>query len=233
MRPIPSRRAFRAVSLAMALAAAPALAQERQVTVSGVGEVAATPDIAAVDLGVTHEAETAEAALSGAAEAARALLEALDAAGIAARDRRTLEIDLNPVHDRPEPGAAPVLRGYSARHRLRATIRDLDALGPTLDAAVAAGATEIRRVSFDVADRDALMDEARRRAVVDAEAAADLLAEAAGAARGPIVALDLGQAQNGPAPILRAQMAAADAATPVAPGEMTLRAEVRAIYQLD
>jgi hypothetical protein len=60
------------------------------------------------------------------------------------------------------------------------TVRDLDKLSDVLDDGVAAGATSVEGISFDVADRAASEAKAREAAVADAKAKAETLASGLG-----------------------------------------------------
>ncbi len=205
------------------------------VSVVGEGEAAAAPDMATVTLGVSAEAPQAEDAAAAASARAAQILAALQAEGVAERDLRTVEISLSPIYVRVGETGGRRLNGYAARHSLHVTVRRLEAVGPAIDAAVAAGANEIGRIEFGVADDAALVAEARRRAVADAAAAAALIAEAAGRSLGAPISFSLGGSfAPRPAFAMRAEMAAlADAPTPVAPGEIVLRETVSAVYALD
>jgi uncharacterized protein YggE len=228
-----SRRAVAALALAAALGAVgPAAAQEtaRTVTVTGRGEAAAVPDVARLTVGVSARRPDAAAAYGAAAEAAAAVVAALTRAGVAPADLRTADIGLGP-HWTHVPDGPPRIEGYEAVHRLSVAVRAFDRLGPTLDAAAAAGATEIGGVRFDVSAPGDLLETARRAAVADARRAAAALAEAAGAALGAPLTI----AENGhvsPAPMMRAQMADA-APMPVAPGETTVISDVTVTFALE
>ena len=232
---------FRPLAPLMALtllAAAPAAAQEpaeptRRIRVEGRGEASATPDLARLRIGVTARAPDAAEAARAASRRAEAVIAALREAGIEGQDLQTAEIALHPVRNRPEPGQAATIEGYEARNALSVTLRALDRLGEVIDAAVAAGADDLGAVRFDLSERDAILAEARRAAVADAEAAARLLAEAAGVGLGPLLDLSLGAA-GVPAPrfAMRAEMAA-DASTPVEPGALTAEAVVSAVYAME
>jgi hypothetical protein len=223
-----------ACALAIALAAGAAAAQDapaRSIAVSGSGEASAAPDIASLGLGVAVRRPTAGEAFAAAAEAARAVLKALTDSGLAPADMQTADISLSPAWSPGPDGQPPRPDGYEARHTLRVTVRALDRLGATLDAA-AAGATDIGGIVFDIADRSALLAQARRAAVADAQAAAALLAEAAGARLGAPLAIAEG-AQAGPWPVMRAQMDMAPAPSPVAPGQTTVSASVSITFALE
>jgi uncharacterized protein YggE len=221
-----------AVLVASAAGVAAQQSAERTVRVQGEGAVSGAPDIAVVTLGATIEAKTAGEAAAEASKRMSAIMAALREAGVPERDLRTQEIGLSPLYDYDRStGAPPKLRGYAARQRLGATLRDLGLVGPVIDAALAAGATDIGGPSFDTSNRTALRDQARDAAVRDAVSAARLMAEAASVGLGPLVSLTLGQDFGGPGPaMMRAQ---SDESTPVAPGEITLRANVEAVFALE
>jgi uncharacterized protein YggE len=224
-----------ALICALALGAGAAAAQDapmRSIAVSGAGEASAAPDIASLGLGVAMRRPTAGEAFAAAADAARAVLKALGEQGLAAADMQTVDIALSPAWSPGPDGQPPRTDGYEARHTLRVTVRALDRLGATLDAAAAAGATDIGGIVFDSADRAALLGAARRAAVADAQAAAALLAEAAGVRLGAPLAITEG-GRGGPWPVMRAQMDMAPAASPVAPGQTTVSASVSITYALE
>lgn len=226
----------RSLALAIAtLAVAPAAATEtglRTLTVTGEGEARAAPDQASADFAVSIRDDSAETAVADAAAAMGRVLAALDAAGVAAADVQTTEIALAAVQRYDEGERRPIPDGYQARHAVRVMVRDLARLGSVIDAAVAAGATETGGVRFALADPAAAHDAARRAAVAEAARAAAVLADAAGVALGAPLSIDLGGAFAQPAPRMM-QAAAADAAMPVAPGELTFRATVTVTYAME
>lgn len=235
--PIYSRRTLRPLVLAAAMlgSASPALAQadtQASLSLSATGSVTAVPDMARLQLEVSAEALTAQAALADVATRLTAVFAALDAAGIAAADRQTSSIALDPQHEHDERGRPLRLRGYAARQALNVTLRDLDGLGTLLDTLTAAGLDGFGSFAFDVADRDALLDEARRRAVAEAARTANLLAEAAGQRLGAPLEITLqGGSAPRPAP-MRAAMADAGG-MPVAEGVLEISATVTVRYSLE
>lgn len=224
------RRILPAVLLA-ALFGGHAIADEpRSIAVQGRGVVTAAPDIAEIAVAVTARATAPGEATREVARRMRAVLDALDTAGIAEADRQTRHIALQPMQRRDEPGQVLRVVGYAARQNLAITVRDLPDLGHVLDALVTAGADEIGGISFESSERAALLDIARREAVADAHRTADLLAEAAGATLGPVQSLALSGDYGAPHLAMRAM---ADEAMPVAPGEITITAEVQAVFAIE
>ena len=219
-----------AALLAASVAAAPAQeARTPRLSVTGAGTVTATPDMAVLQIAVSARREDAAGAFAAAAEAARAVFAAVAAAGVAEADLRTTGLSLGPVY--AGGGDEPLrIEAYQARQGLGVAVRDLGRLGALMDAVTATGAVEIEGIGFEIADRTALRDEARRRAVADAQRAAALLAEAAGVALGPITALALREDYGDPRPMMRA---AAMDSMPVAAGSLTVTATVNAEFALE
>lgn len=207
------------------LAAAPAWA-EAKMTVSGIGEVSAAPDMATISLGVTTEGQEAAEAMRRNSEAMTAVLAAVAAAGVAARDVQTASLSLSPRWEPPRPNEAePRVSGFVATNIVTVRVRDLDALGGVLDAVLGEGANTLNGLTFGVADDTALKDAARRAAVADATRKARVLAEAAAVTLGPVTEIVEGGGFGGPFPSARMDMAMAEA-VPVAPGELSLQATV-------
>src|SRR3974390_3413189 len=70
-----------------------------RVTVVGIGRVERDPEVARAVFSVEAARETAEDARAVAAAAARSVVEALRASGVAAEDVRTASIDVSPAWD--------------------------------------------------------------------------------------------------------------------------------------
>jgi hypothetical protein len=116
-------------------------------------------------------------------------------------------------------------------NQVTARVRELDRLGAILDALVSAGANSINGPSFDLADPDQLLGEARDAAVADALAKAKRYAAAAGVQLGKIIAIEEGGVFAPPRPMMRAEAMAAD--VPIEPGQTELSASVTITFALD
>jgi uncharacterized protein YggE len=161
-----------------ALAADPTGTNEHVITVSGTGKVTVKPDVADVNLGVTTQANTAKAARDDAANKMNAIIAALKNLGIADEDIQTSNISINPVYD--YNSSSPQITGYQVTNQVNVHVTDITKVADVIDNSVAAGATNINYVSFDVADRTTAENQARTAAVNDAKSHADALAAAAG-----------------------------------------------------
>jgi uncharacterized protein len=237
-----NRRILAILAAAVALSS-PVVAQEParlpgRISIVGEGKAAAAPDTAIFDVGVVTIAETAQAALEQNTKSITALLAALKAAGIEGRDLATSGFTVQPrfVYPQPEPGKQPEqpkLEGYEVRNSVTAKVRDLSRLGTILDAAVQHGANQIGTISFEIQNKDALLDKARQDAIADARRKAEKAAQAAGLKLGRVLSLSE-IVQHTPHPMAgdATSFRAAGALVPVEPGEQSLGAHVEMTWEI-
>ena len=196
------------------------------VMVSGEGVVTAVPDQAWVRIGAESRAKISKDAQARNAEAMTAVQQKMTTLGIPKDAVRTLAIDLQMEYDYANGKQTP--RGYLARNTIEVRVDDFAKLGDVLDAAVGSGATNLHGLRFDVKRRAALEREALQMAVANAMGRAEALA--AGAKRSIDRVLRIEESsvsRGGEMPVMAMRMKADDAGTPVAAGELEIRAQVR------
>lgn len=202
---------------------------EECITVAGVGDASAVPDIAVISIGVEVMERSVADARQLAAEAAAAVLDSLKANGVAQKDIRTTGLQLHPQYDYSRD-AAPKIMGYIANHQLSVKVRAMDTLSQVIDGAVLAGgdAARLQGVSFEVDNPAQLLATARRNAIEDARLRAETYAAAADVAVGKVLAIsEIEEREPAPRMMMAARaesMKMAD--TPVQPGESTLSVRV-------
>jgi len=212
-----------AVATANAQVSAP---EPPSVVVSGEGVVTAVPDQAWVRIGAESRAKIPTDAQARNAEAMTAVQQKMTTLGIPKDAVRTLAIDLQMEYDYANGKQTP--RGYVARNTIEVRVDDFAKLGDVLDAAVGSGATNLHGLRFDVKRREALEREALQLAVANAIGRAEALA--AGAKRSIDRVLRIEESslsRGGEMPVMAMRMKAEDAGTPVAAGELEIRAQVR------
>jgi uncharacterized protein YggE len=202
-----------------------------RITVTGEGRVDAAPDMATVSLGVVTEGTTAAEAMAANSIQLAAVLEQLKMGGIEDRDIQTSGLSLNPNWQQTEADPTPRIMGYQASNMLTVRVRKLDQLGAVLDKNISDGANSFNGLSFGLSDPEPAMNEARRRAVADAQGRARLLTQAAGLTLGPVVSISEGGGFGGPQPMYRMDAAAASP-VPVAAGEVSTTASVTMVFEL-
>ena len=227
-------RALSALILSTALAlplATTASAEDavRSISVTGTGTIEAAPDMATLMIGVTTQGKTAAEALAENSKATDAVIARLTASGIAARDMQTSNLSINPNWTGYD-SSTPTISGYVASNMLTVRVRALDTTGAVLDAAVADGANTLNGMTFGLADPEPAYKEARKEAVTDARAKAELLATAAGVKLGQVLSISDAGAMTDPAPMYRDAVAASP--VPVVGGELGLVASVAVTWEI-
>lgn len=156
------------------------------ISVTGEGEVLAVPDIGQFTFSVNVEAPEAAAAQAEAAEQTNAILAYLAEAGVAETDVKTQNYSLNPRYRYEEeicpvgvrfPGGRQVQDGFTVNQSVMVKVRDTAAAGELIAQVGELGATNISSLQFTIDDPTAVEAEARERAIADAEAKAQVLAE--------------------------------------------------------
>ena len=210
----------------------------RTISMTGEGEVTAPPDIATISSGVVTEAKTAHDALTANNKAMAEVLKTIEAAGIARKDIQTSSFSVQPnyVYSKVSSDGqqVPRISGYTVSNTVTSIVRDLDALGPVLDAVVSSGANQLNGLSFSIAEPEPLRNEARQKAVADATARASLYAQAAGVTLGNILSIAEAGGPRPPQPVYaQARSLAAEAAVPVAQGEQSITMQVNIVWEIN
>jgi uncharacterized protein YggE len=201
---------------------------------SAYGETKVAPDMATIQLGVQNEAPTAAQAIRDNAVKMTRVIAALKKAGLADREIQTSNLSLNPQYVYQE-NLPPRLTGYQASNQVIITVHDLSRLGTIVDATVTAGADTVGGISFGVDDRTEAENAARLDAVRALNAKAELYAKAMGYRVARLVTMSEGSSYSPPPPPMPMMAMAKmerDVSTPVSPGEMNVRVDVSATYEL-
>ncbi len=193
------------------------------VTTTGHGVVTVVPDEAAITAGVHTQAASASDALSQNAKLMNAVVAALRAAG--GTDLQTQQVSLYPqTNDQNQVTAYVADNAVSAKSKIAGA-------GALIDAAVAAGANNVSGPSLDVSDRDARYRDALGKAVEDARAKAEALAQAGGFGVGQVSSVTE-QTASAPVPVFQAAVAKSDA-TPIEPGTQDVTADVSITFRIN
>jgi uncharacterized protein YggE len=190
--------------------------------------VLAVPDRAWITIGAEARAPSPREAQRRNTELMKPVQDKLRATGIPADAIRTVAYDVQYEWD--FVNGKRVGRGYVARNSIEVRIDDIDRIGEYLEVAVGSGATSLNGIRFDMKDQAKLERDALRMAVTDARQKAEAAAAGAGRAIDRILRIDEQGGVTPPVPVRfmreAAQAAAADAAPPIAAGQMEIRARV-------
>ena len=205
-------------------------ADSHTITMTGHGEVKATPDLATISAGVTTNAPTAAGALSANTSRMNQVFDALKKLGIPDRNIQTVGFSVFPQYTNGDNNSPRRLTGYQVNNEVTVRLDDIARVGSTLDMLVGAGANQMNGISFDIATPAPLLEKARAQAIGDARARAVIYARAAGVALGPIISISEGGGEVQPRPLYRAMALAAP--VPVAPGEQSMTADVTVAWEI-
>ena len=203
------------------------IAEPPQIIVTGEGSIMATPDQARVSIGAESRSKSSRDAQQQNAEVMTAVQRKIVALGIPKEAIRTTAIDLQPEFD--YANGKQTARGYVARNTVEVRVDDFSKLSDVIDAVVNSGATSIHGLRFDVRQREQLEASALQAAVKDGLSKAQAIATGAQKAIDRVIRIEEQfTGGGGPGPMMREfAMAKADASTPVAAGEIEIRAQVR------
>lgn len=212
--------------------------QQEGIWVTGTGEVKAAPDVAVVSLGVQAQAPTVAEAQEQARDAMDSVIATLKANDVADEDIQTTGFNIRQRTRWDTNRQEEEVTGYQVSNNVQVKIRQVSEAGIVLDELVAAGGDLIRvqGIYFEVDDTSAYLDEARDKAVADAKARAEQLAELSGVNLGKPTYIS----EDSQTPVIyrAADMMAEEEAgmpaptTPIEPGETTITATVQIVYEI-
>jgi len=214
--------------------------EPRTITVTGIGKIAAKPDIAVIATGVTAQAPSAAEAMRQNTQRMAALFAALKAAGVAERDIRTSGLSLQPVYGRQNSGTLnspphpPKVVAFRASNQVSVRFRDLPNVGAVLDTLISAGANQINGIQFVVSDADNKRDLARSTATADAKRKAEIYLLGVGARLGKVLSIhEAGGFAPPRGPVMARAMAMESTAVPISPGEQQLSVSVTVVFEVE
>ena len=205
------------------------------ISVNGEATIAAEPDQAQIDIGVTTQARTApDASRENAERLARILAEVKKLLG-KGDEVKTSGYALNPQYRYPQ-GGKPEIVGYQANNTVRIKMSKLDDVGKVIDAAMQSGANNINRLAFTLKDEDAARLDALKQASAKAKAKAEAIAASLGLKIVRIASVTEGERSIQPiycaAPMARAEGLAAAAPTPIEQGTVDVRSTVSLVAEV-
>ena len=209
--------------------------QSTGIWVTGEGKVSVVPDVAILSLGIEAQADTVAEAQSRAAAAMGTVVAELDNYGIARKDIETRHFTIYPVRRWVED--KEILLGYRVNNMVTVKVRRVADSGAVIDAAAGAGGDYIRinSINFTVDDPSAYHEEARKKAMADAEAKAKQLADSAGVKLDtPTYINESGGSIPVPSDYYKGvpEAISAPAPTPITPGETEIRLTVQVVYSI-
>lgn len=165
------------------------------ITVSGKGEVFVKPDIATLSFSAVENAPSVADAQKKATDKISAVLDFLKKQSIAEKDIKTTGYNIYPKYDYQSsvckqgycPPSRQILSGYEVSQSVEVKIREISKSGAILSGIGEFGVTNVSGITFSVDKEDDFKAEARKAAIDDAKAKADVLAKDLGVKLGKII----------------------------------------------
>jgi len=210
--------------------------QRNVINVVGKGEISITPDIAYLSIGVTSQAETAQAAQKANAAKMQKLNDLLKKTWkIADKDIKTTQFYVQPNYVYTEKEGQKV-KGYNANHTIEVSYRDLAKIGQLLDAASSAGANSIDNVRFSVENSDQFETQVIEKAMANATVKANAIAKAANRTLGMVLVVNQGDINDSivyaQREMLMTPKSDAAGSTAVEPGEVKVNTQLSVQFEL-
>jgi len=205
--------------------------------VTGEGTSKVTPDVVLLSLGIEAEDKAVAEAQRDAAQAMDDVMKALKDNGVAEKDIQTQRFSIYPVRKWIEYEQREIIIGYRVTNMVVARIRQIDKAGPVIDAVAQSGGdlARIDSIGFTIDDPTPYYKEARTKAVGDAVAKSEQMAQAADIKLGKLLYISESTPYVPQATVrdlfLKAE-GAAQSPTPISAGEMEIRVTVQMVYDI-
>ncbi|MEK7190258.1 MAG: SIMPL domain-containing protein [Patescibacteria group bacterium] len=164
------------------------------ITFDGKGEVSAKPDLATINFTIREDAKEVKDAQNEVTVKETAVLDFLDKSGIEKKDIKTESYNSSPKYEWRQSVCSPslddprnpnyicppgknVLTGYEVSEYISVKIHDLAKTGEIVKGLGAVGVTEINGPNFSIENEDQLKAQARKIAIDEAKAKAEILAK--------------------------------------------------------
>lgn len=192
-------------------------------TLSGQGQVAASPNLAIIHLGVETTGFDLTAMQAENARIIEAVTQALRAMGIS--DIKTVQysIDKNYIFE----NGRQIDRGYTIRHILEIRSNQIDDVGRIVDTAVMMGTNRVEFIAFDLSDRGSYYRQALNLALEDAQKKAISISRSLGM---QIDLIPIRIIENSALPIQPLLFQREAAGTQILPGTLLIEASIAADF---
>ena len=188
-------------------------ADNRYITVTGVGTISVVPDAVRFNATVSTIGSTNAAALSSATKSAAAVRAALKTAGVTTKDVRSANISVYPEYNWTQE-AGTKITGYRASQSFDVLVRTASKAGSIIEAVVTAGGDSVQLggVIPTTLNPSAATEDARAAAVANAKSKASSYAKLLGTSIGKVLSLEEQSSPVYSSPFPTAKAGAADAA---------------------
>jgi len=159
--------------------------ERHAITVNADDKLVTKPDLATFTVGLESRGLKYNEVQRQNAEQFNKVIDGLKSRGIAEKDIKTIQYDLQPEYEYTQTGRKSL--GFVVRQRLEVKVRDLDKVGDVIDTAVQIGSNDVGGLTFTVENPEKLENQVRASAIAKAKVKAEMLAQQAGFKLGKVV----------------------------------------------
>lgn len=206
------------------------------ITVTGSGSVTAVPDIVKLVFSVETNGATVQEAQTQNSEKTNAVLDTLKSLGISDDDIKTSGFQLYPQYNYDENDSSEIT-GYNVTTEMTVSNQPVDNAGTILSGCFSAGVNNVSSIEYSCSNYDELYHESLQKAVADAKAKAETLAQAEGLTLGSVSSITEGYqdttyaAKNRYSSSTYVSAASSDTSINVSPGVADIEADVTVAYR--
>ncbi|WP_339229015.1 SIMPL domain-containing protein [Oceanobacillus sp. FSL K6-2867] len=202
--------------------------QDRLLTVSGHGRVSIEPDIATIQLAVITEDESLSKAQQENAQLMNQVIQSLIDLGVPRENISTTSYQISPRYDFVD--GQQLLRGYEVTNQISVRITPISEVGTVIDTAVQNGVNRVTAIQFSVDNRETYYQQALVRALENAQAKAQTIAESLQVNLDSTPIKITEEFSETPAAFKTMAVSAESFSTPIEPGEISIQAIVKAQF---
>ncbi|MHB1456603.1 MAG: SIMPL domain-containing protein [Armatimonadota bacterium] len=207
----------------------------RRIAVSDSATIKVRPDTAFITIGVTNKGRSASEVSRINAAKTSSVINAVIKTGVPKSDITTINFNIYPEMNYKRSPATVV--GYAANNTVRIRTKNFDKLSKLIDASIAAGANNVREISFEVENKQDLNRKAIALAIKKATNKARTMAESVGTRLGSVISVSESinsyRYKSRNMSLNRAiESTVMSGETPIEPGEESISAEVEVVYSL-
>ncbi|MDM8142750.1 SIMPL domain-containing protein [Megamonas hypermegale] len=225
--------------LCLLISCSMAFAQEtRTISVDGTSVIKAMPDRATVNISIESTAKDAKEASAQNAIVMNKIQKDIMALAITKDNIKTTNYNLYPLYNRKDNGRQEIT-GYSVSNQITVTVDNIDIVGNVIDTAINAGANSVNSVEFSLKDPQSYKDKVLVQAINDAKRKADIIAKTLGKNVVNVVSVNSNNSYieartfNSMMYAKAADSAAVGASSPIQAGDISVKANVSIVFEIN
>lgn len=203
----------------------------RGIHVAGTGEVVTVPDMARITLTITQRNRDANVATEAVDQVTRKVLKLTQRLKIADRDVTAARIHLSAIHNRRPNNQT--IESIEAKRTITILVKNINRISNLINGSIKVGINGIQGIQLDTSARVKLQREALDIAIADAKREANHVAQQFGVDLGSLIDVHVQpQTTRQMTGMFRAATEMSGSPSPFKPGEIVVRRQVNATFQI-